>query len=99
LGNGVGLLVAALVVFFLAPLQRFAERVATVAMPNTQNTPEYAAFRKMQVYEAAVAEALQEGGISQKERSLLVRLRDSLGGSESDAEAIEDELQTQLGSF
>ena len=94
LGDGIGLFAAALVVFFLAPLQRFAERIASVAMPNTKNTPEYAAFRKMQVYEAAVAEALQEGGISQKERSLLARLRDSLDVSESDAEAIELELQT-----
>jgi len=96
LGDGIGLLAAALVVFFLAPLQRFAERVATVAMPNTQNTPEYTIFRKMQVYEAAFAEARQEGGISQKERALLVRLRDSLGISETDAEAIETELQAQF---
>lgn len=93
LGNYAGLLAAAVVVFFLAPLQRFSDRVASAAMPNTKNTPEYATFRKMQVYEAAVAEAQQEGGISNKERALLVRLRDSLGVSESDAEAIESELQ------
>ncbi len=40
LGNVAGLLVVELVVFLLAPLQRFAERVASVALPNTQNTPE-----------------------------------------------------------
>jgi len=39
LGNVAGLLAAALVVFFLAPLQRFADRVASAAMPNTVNTP------------------------------------------------------------
>lgn len=99
LGNFTGLLAAAIVVFFLVPLQRFAESVASMAMPNTQNTQEYAAFRKMQVYEAAVAEALYEGGISQKERALLVRLRDSLGISASDAEAIEGELQTRRPGF
>ncbi len=99
LGNVTGLLAGAVVMFFLTPLQRFAERVATVAMPNTQNTPEYVTFRKMQVYEAAVAEAQQEGGISQKERALLVRLRDSLGVSASDAEAIELELQTRFASL
>ncbi len=93
LGNVGSLMVAALVVFALTPLQRFAERVATVAMPNTQNTPEYKASRKLQVYEAALSEALQEGGISQKERALLVHLRDSLGISASDTEAIEAELQ------
>ncbi len=95
LGNFWSLIVAALVVFALTPLQRFAERVATVAMPNTQNTPEYKASRKLQVYEAALSEALQEGGISQKERALLVHLRDSLGISASDTEAIEAELQKQ----
>jgi len=98
LGNFVGLIAAALVVFFLAPLQRFAERVAAVTMPNTENTPEYVAFRKMQVYEAAVAEAQQEAGISQRERALLTRLRVSLGISEEDALAIERELSTNPGN-
>ena len=99
LGNVGGLMVAALVVFVLTPLQRFAERVASVAMPNTKNTPEYTSFRKMQVYEEALNEAQIEEGVSEKERALLVRLRDSLGISESDAEAIEGELQSRLPSF
>lgn len=93
LGSIAGLLAAGLVVFFLAPLQRFAERVASSAMPNTHNTPEYAAHRKLQVYEAAVAEALQGGGITQKERALLNRLRDTLGIAVVDAEALERDLQ------
>jgi len=93
LGNVAGLLAAGVVMFFLAPLQRFAERVASAAMPNTQNTPEYAAFRKMQVYEAAIIEAQQDGGISGKERTLLNLLRDSLDISPADAETMETELQ------
>ena len=92
LGNIAGLLAAALVMFFLAPLQRFADRIASAAMPNTRNTAEYAMFRKMQVYEEAVAEAHYEGGISAKERALLDRLRDSLGISAADAETIEVEI-------
>ncbi len=92
LGNFAGLLAAAVVVFFLAPLQRFAEGVASVAMPNTQNTPEYTAHRKMQVYEAAVGEAVPDGIISDRERALLNSLRDSLGISTVDAEALETEL-------
>ena len=44
-------------------------------------------------------EALVEGGISPKERTLLIHLRDSLGVSESDAEAIELELQTNQPSL
>lgn len=90
LGSTVGILAAALVVFFLTPLQRFAERVADSAMPNTRNTPEYVAFRKMQVYEEAVTEAHLEGGISAKERALLGKLRESLGISAADAESIEE---------
>lgn len=96
LGNIAGLLAAALVMFFLAPLQRFADRVASAAMPNTQNTAEYAVFRKMQVYEEAVAEAHYEGGITAKERALLDRLRDSLGISAVDAQSIESELIARL---
>lgn len=92
LGDYAGLAAAALIVFFLAPLQRFAEGVATKAMPNTKDTPEYVAFRKMQVYEAAVSEALQQEGISAKERALLGHLRASLGISEADADRIEQEL-------
>ncbi|HJO11461.1 MAG: hypothetical protein QGG67_12635 [Gammaproteobacteria bacterium] len=62
-------------------------------MPNTENTPEYAAYRKMQVYETAVAEALPDGNISDRERALLNSLRDSLGISTADAESLERELQ------
>jgi hypothetical protein len=98
LGNAAGLLAAAAVVFFLAPLQRFAERVATVAMPNTRDTPEYAAFRKLQVYEAAVADALP-GGVSDKERALLRRLQESLGICAADAAAIERDLQARTGRW
>lgn len=93
LGAIPGLLAAAVVMFFLAPLQRFAENVASKAMPNTSNTPEYAAHRKMQVYEAAVAEALPDGNISERERVLLNSLRDSLGILPVDAEALERELR------
>lgn len=95
LGAVTGLLAAGVLMFFLAPLQRFADRVASTAMPNTRNTPEYAAFRKMQVYEAALIEAQHEEGISNRERAILNRLRDSLGISEADAEAIEAELNAR----
>ncbi len=67
--------------------------------PNTQNTPEYIAFRKLQVYEAARTEALPDGNISDRERELLNRLRDSLGISAADADAIEAELQEGLPSL
>jgi hypothetical protein len=92
LGTIGGLLGATVVIFLLTPLQRFAERVAASAMPNTENTPQYLAFRKMQVYEAAVVDAMSEDGISRKERALLAHLRESLGITVADAEMIEREL-------
>jgi hypothetical protein len=55
-------------------------------------------FRKMQVYEEAVSEAHYEGGISDKERALLTRLRDSLGISESDATAIETDIVSRTAA-
>ena len=42
-------------------------------------------------YEAALTEALPDGNISERERELLNRLRDSLGISIADAETIEGE--------
>jgi hypothetical protein len=89
------LIAAALLVYFLAPLQRIAERVANRAMPETVSTPEYLAYRKMQVYEAALTEALGGDGISEKERAILTRLRDSLGVSADDARAMEDDLRAR----
>lgn len=94
LGNWIGLVASASLVFFLTPLQRFAERVASLAMPNTENTPEYSAFRKLQVYEAALEEAIA-GGISEKERALLNHLRNSLGIAPADAASLEHDLQTR----
>lgn len=92
LGTVLGLLAAAALVFFLAPLQRFAERVASAAMPNTRDTPEYVAYRKLQVFEAALRDATRDGGITENERLLLHRLRDSLGISPADATALERDL-------
>lgn len=91
LGTWVGLLASAFLIFFLAPLQRFAERFAGAVMPNTSDTPEYSAYRKMQVYEAALTDALP-GGISEKERALLSHLRESLGLAAADADALERDL-------
>lgn len=51
----------------------------------------------MQVYEAALDEAWQVGGISQRERALLDRLRDSLGISPADAAALEKDLSSRVG--
>lgn len=93
-GSQAGLLASALLLFFLSPLQRVAERFAGAVMPNTSDTPEYTAYRKMQVYEAALVDTLG-GGITDKERTLLNHLRDSLGIAATDADALERDLTAQ----
>ena len=49
----------------------------------------------MQVYEAALTEALGGDGISDKERAIPMRLRESLGVSADDARAMEDDLRAR----
>ena len=93
LGNYWGILAAAVIAIALRPLQGFAERVSAAAMPNTKDTPEYKADRKRQVYESALGDALQDGSMSDRERTLLNHLRDSLGISVDEAEKLERKLQ------
>jgi hypothetical protein len=68
---------------------KFANFALSYESPD--HDPLWAAKLLRDFYEAAVAEQ-QEGGISDKERSLLIRLRDSLGNSPTDAETLEREL-------
>jgi hypothetical protein len=92
LGSLVGILATGALVFALAPLQRAVERFANQAMPSVQDTPEYKAYRKLQIYGEAVAEAMREGGVSPIQRVVLNRLRVQLGLDDQDALAFEREL-------
>lgn len=91
-GYVAGGIAAALLFLVVSPLQRFSERVAEVAIPATRTTPEYLAFRKLEVYKAAVESARETGGVSAKERATLGRLREKLGVSDVDAAAIEQDV-------
>jgi hypothetical protein len=66
-------------------------------MIHTENTPEYKNWRKIEIYREAVAEAVYEGGISDRGRNLLARLRDSLNVFETEAEVIESRVLSQKG--
>ena len=89
LGLLIGGLTAGLLVFFLDPIHRFAESLAHTAMPKVSATPEYLAWRKLEVYRAALEGLYQDGVISDKERVTLERLRIKLGIEAADAMAIE----------
>jgi uncharacterized membrane protein YebE (DUF533 family) len=92
LGVMLGVVTTGLVVFFLPKLQSIVDRLADRVAPGHQPTPEYYAYRKMQVYQAALEEAMTDGQISDKERRMLEGMRKSLGVNAADAEAMEREM-------
>ncbi len=91
-GWALGGLVAGLLLLAINPLQRFATRVADVAMPNVHDTEEYRTVRKREVYRAALDEILTDGHITAKERRTLIRLQEQLGQHAAHAQTIEAEV-------
>ncbi len=96
LGTVLGVLCTGALVFFLDPIQRAAERVSNAAMPNTVETPEYEAFRKLQVYESAVQAALEDGHISKRQRRVLDSMIASMGIDASIAEKLEQDARAAI---
>jgi hypothetical protein len=95
-GFVVGGVAIGLLLFAIRPVERAIDRLADRAMPKTTGTPEYVAFRKLEVYKAAVESAHETGGITQRERLSLDRLRAKLSIAEADAASIEADV-TGLG--
>ncbi|HVM44426.1 MAG TPA: hypothetical protein VM582_00720 [Candidatus Thermoplasmatota archaeon] len=91
-GTYVGIAAAGLLVFALAPLQRAAERFSDRAMPDVRPTSEYVAYKKLEVYRAALEGALADARVAPREREILDRRRAKLGISSEDADAMEREL-------
>lgn len=89
LGNLLGLLCTSALVFFLDPLQRAAERLSDAAMPGTRETPEYEAFRKLQVYESTMNASIEDGVIPSHKRVVLESLIESLGIDPATAQRLE----------
>lgn len=94
LGVTFGAISAGLMLFFVPRLNRAADRVADKAAPQVKPTSEYLAYKKVEVYRAAVESALEEGAGSIDERShrILTRLRTKLRLSDADASAVEAEV-------
>ena len=93
LGALAGLLATGLLVFALAPLQRSAERLANAALPAVQDTPEYRAYRQLQIYGEALTDAHAKGPITPVGRLALEKLRESLGLAEEVAAEFEAKLE------
>lgn len=85
-----GAVAAGLLLFALRPLERVAATLADAAMPRVEPTPSYVAFKKLEVYQAALEGALQgDRQLTERERGTLDRLRHTLGIHPDDAAAME----------
>lgn len=89
LGYLMGAIAAGLLLFALAPLQRFAERLSDTAFPDVRPSEAYFTYRKLEVYRAAVEGAAPPADRTPREREMLERLRAKLGVRPEDAMAIE----------
>jgi hypothetical protein len=98
LGTLAGLLATGLLVFALAPLQRSAERLADAALPAVQDTPEYRAYRRLQIYGEALTDARASGSVTPAGRLALEKLRESLGLDKEAAAELESELESVDGA-
>lgn len=92
-GPILGLAAAGALALAFRPLQRGAERLADTVMPGVKQTPDYADARKHEVYRAAIEGALADGDVTDKERAMLRRLRETLGIGETDAGALESDAR------
>lgn len=91
-GAVIGVLATGALVFFLDPLQRAAERLSNAAMPNTVDTPQYEMFRKLQVYDAALRAAYEDGFIGERERRMLDSMIESMGIDRAAAQQLERDI-------
>jgi hypothetical protein len=92
LGTALGLIASSFLIFMISPLQRFAERFASNAMPHVNSGPEYSSYRKLQIYAAACEAAYQDGSLSDRERKVLDRLKETLGLHPEDAAQVESDF-------
>ncbi|MDX1611745.1 MAG: serine/threonine-protein kinase, partial [Candidatus Thermoplasmatota archaeon] len=80
-----GVVLTGLLLFALVPLQRLGTRVADAAMPGVRDTPEYVEQRKLEVYGAALEDALAGASeVPEDQEARLAQLRAKLGLSDRD---------------
>jgi len=84
-----GVVVALVILALLRPIQRLALRMTGNIMQGVDETAVYFDARKIEVYTAAFEGAMEDGVVTQKERTILMRLQHKLDLSENDANAVE----------
>lgn len=86
-----GAVAVGLLLFAITPLQKFAERLSSVAVPGAAVAVLEA--RKIEIYKAALEGAWQDGKLTDKERTVLTRLQLELGIANAQARNLERELR------
>lgn len=86
-----GAVAAAGLVFFLAPLQSLAEKVAGAATQDAKPPAAQSQDERLETYRATARSAWSDGAIDAKERALLDTLREALGLSYEQAARIESD--------
>lgn len=74
------------------PVERWAERVASAAVPHVDESDAYAARRREEVYRVALQDTLSDGSVTARERLMLLHLAQSLGLPADQASRIELEF-------
>jgi len=95
-GYVIGALAAGVLLLVHKPVERFAEGFSRTVLPGVEASPEYVAFRKLQVYVEAVEAAYEDGQISKEDRAILRRLQATLGVAARDAERLEDDARKSV---
>ncbi len=96
-GNAyLGIGATALLVFAISPLQRFADRVASTAVPNAKPVVHMDANEKEVAYREVVLMAWADGAVTASERLGLERARNTLGLTDSKANKVEQAVVQSL---
>lgn len=97
LGWAVGGVFAGLLLFALRPIERFAARFADAAMPSVEDTPEWRAKRRAEIYATAVRLALADRRISREEETHLADLATELGLDARSALDLRRHVEDEVG--
>jgi hypothetical protein len=90
-GLVVGSSVAGIMLFAIAPIQRFAERLSDKALPNAKPAERMDEGERAAIYLDVARSAWRDGNITKDERRLLKELQTRLGLSAEAAQRIEDQ--------
>jgi hypothetical protein len=97
MGWAVGGLATALLLVMLAPIQRLAERVASMALPDAKPLSRRTDAERRQLYRDLVESAWLDGSLSLAERRVLDTARHRLRLDATEAAAVEADVLSRLG--